>query len=246
MLSNITLIDRGVLKDMLNLSQCSPDNMRQFGHSILYNNQNLANLTEAANVCVKELYDNFRQPNGEPAFSLIRVFRTCRYDDLPPRLKQMATPDFDRWLALMATIGVEEDWCEVRKSKSNQLNSLGGQPTPMFNAAFKQMGISLTPEDQQQSLENEGSASSSRCFYVPDVPGNSKIPAQEHFVEPYGIQSVIGLGGQFSSDEAVLILCFAKVSITEQCADTFEGLTNYLPTLLSYYDVRGDVWDMEN
>ncbi len=56
-------------------------------------------------------------------------------------------------------------------------------------------------------------------FYVPEAVGSPYIPAQDEFVIPYGIKSVLGFGGILSSGELFVVIMFSKVSISSQTAD---------------------------
>ena len=61
-------------------------------------------------------------------------------------------------------------------------------------------------------------------FYVPDALGSPYIPAQQEFVVPCGIKSVLGLGGVFPSGDIFAIIMFVRVPITEEVADLFKTL----------------------
>ena len=50
------------------------------------------------------------------------------------------------------------------------------------------------------------------------------VAAQEEFVRPYGIASVIGLGGLISTGDMFALILFSKVPISRDVADLFAVL----------------------
>ena len=50
------------------------------------------------------------------------------------------------------------------------------------------------------------------------------IPAQDDFVKPYGVQSVLGVGGMLSSGELFVVIMFSKTAIPQATADAFKTL----------------------
>ena len=50
-------------------------------------------------------------------------------------------------------------------------------------------------------------------FYVPEAVGSTYIPAQDDFVIPNGIKSVLGFGGVLSSGEPFVVIMFSKPGI---------------------------------
>ena len=58
-------------------------------------------------------------------------------------------------------------------------------------------------------------------FYVPRALGSAHIVAQEEFVRPYGIASVIGLGGLITTGDMFALILFSRVPISREVADLF-------------------------
>ena len=52
-------------------------------------------------------------------------------------------------------------------------------------------------------------------FYVLEAVGSPYIPAQDDFVIPNGIKSVLGFGGVLSSGELFVVTMFSKASINK-------------------------------
>ena len=61
-------------------------------------------------------------------------------------------------------------------------------------------------------------------FFVAGAAGIEFIPAQTHFVNPFGIKSVIGFGGMLPSGNLFTIILFTKVTIPEATAQLFKAI----------------------
>ena len=61
-------------------------------------------------------------------------------------------------------------------------------------------------------------------FYVPEVVGSTYIPAQDDFVIPNGIKSVLGFGGVLSSGKLFVVIMFSKASIPADVANKFNAI----------------------
>jgi hypothetical protein len=73
-------------------------------------------------------------------------------------------------------------------------------------------------------------------FHVEQAVGNPFIPAQEEFVVRYGIQSVVGCGGQLRSGELFAVILFSKVPIDETAADRFRTIALDVKATMFPYD----------
>jgi len=61
-------------------------------------------------------------------------------------------------------------------------------------------------------------------FHVPEAVGSPYVPAQEDFVIPYRIRSVLGFGGMLPTADLFAIILFSKVPISRETADLFKTL----------------------
>lgn len=61
-------------------------------------------------------------------------------------------------------------------------------------------------------------------FHVEEARGSAHIPAQD-FVEGYGVQSVLGCGGQLPDGELYAAILFSRILIGRETADAFKPLT---------------------
>ena len=61
-------------------------------------------------------------------------------------------------------------------------------------------------------------------FHVANAVGSPYVPAQDQFVLPYHIKSVLGFGGLLPSGELFAVILFSKVEIPRQTAEMFRTL----------------------
>lgn len=93
---------------------------------------------------------------------------------------------------------------------------------PMIAQLIKQLGLSVANVVHPEAgllLDTEGRKQN--VFYVPQALGSPHIVAQEEFVKPYGIASVIGLGGLITTGDMFALILFSKVPISREVADLF-------------------------
>jgi two-component system NtrC family sensor kinase len=96
------------------------------------------------------------------------------------------------------------------------------EQAPMIAQLIKQLGLSVSRVVRPEAgliLDTEGRKQN--VFYVPEALGSPHIVAQEEFVRPYGIASVIGLGGLISNGDMFALILFSKVAISREVADLF-------------------------
>jgi hypothetical protein len=62
-------------------------------------------------------------------------------------------------------------------------------------------------------------------FHVEEAAGSPFVPAQQDFVVPFGIRSVLGFGGMLPDGNLIAIIMFSKVRIPREKADMFKTLS---------------------
>lgn len=227
---------------MIDLTQTQPGDVQAFGRSLFVaNRDSLGSLEDAATLSVQAVYDNFRQPNGESLFALFRIFRISHYDELPPSLQEEAHADVPYWLVLAASAGDEPTWNNRWQSQAHLLQPIDANLSPMFIAAFEQMGIQIEGAPIE-NLDVQQSHWSSHFFHVENVVGNHLIPHQTDFVQPYGIHSALGVGSMFRSGAMGMAIGFSKMPINRELAQNFVEIAPFIFTLLSHYDLR-QLWN---
>lgn len=204
----------------------------------LFNNKrsDFSTFEEAAQFSVQHIYENFLDDAGQPMFALVRVFRACLPSELPP--EQDSPPSDDpQWLALFGTAGDEPAWNDRLQSVGHRIIPAGAFSTPMLKASFEALGFASLTETE--FVRNVGSlASYTKYFHVEKAEGSPYIVAQDNFVKPYGIQSVVGIGSPFASGAFYMCLGFSKKTITDDEANRFSQLSPFISTLLANYNSK--------
>jgi hypothetical protein len=221
---------------MLVLDTVESNDVTQFGRALFAKHrEGLDSFETAAQRSVKAVYDEFRQPDGSSQFALVRIFRFCAYDELHHDLQPLADPvDPPAWMALMATMGDEPAWCDRHQSAGHKVVPAGADVTPMLKAVFNQ--LKFRPGREVSTVELMPVSEAAAYFHVPQAQGSEHIPAQDEFVVPHQIQSVVGIGSPFISGASYIGLAFSKAPIDASSADKFSQVSPFISTLLALYD----------
>ncbi|HYI12965.1 MAG TPA: hypothetical protein VEK57_28215 [Thermoanaerobaculia bacterium] len=197
-----------------------------------------ATLQEAAERAVDFFREELVDDDGAPACALVRLFKTHLYQDLPPDLQDAvraglptaaSIPDL-RCLTLIATRGDEPAWSSPHTSRGHRAIPLTSvemvQQAPMISQLITQMGIPIAAvvRPSRGPLLLDATEAPYNVFYVPRAAGSPHIVAQEDFVLPYKIQSVLGFGGLLASGDLFAVIMFSRVPITPDAADQFRVL----------------------
>lgn len=175
--------------------------------------------------------------NGRKGCVLVRLYKTHPYGRLSPRLQTFArkimgetppTPTM-KCLTLLGTAGIEPAWNFREQSNGHQAIPLHSvafiEGAPMFSQLVKQFGIALpavvTPDP---NLILDLTKRGFNLFYVPQAKGSPYIPAQEGFVIPYDVQSVIGFGGMLASGEIIAAILFTQIPVSKEVAEKFRAM----------------------
>jgi hypothetical protein len=224
---------------MYDLTHFSLSQMIACGAALRRLGTGAGSMEEAANRIVQYFHHEFIDPrSGNPVCALIRFYKTHPYGELDPALRAFARSllgndpgsPFVKCLTLLATTGDRPEWNARTRSTGHQAIPLpseqGIAQIPMIAQLVKQFGVEVsalvTPDptllmDQEQKTYG--------VFYVADAVGSPHIPAQDSFVIPCGIRSVIGFGGTLPPGELFATILFSKVSIPHDTADLFKTLS---------------------
>lgn len=195
-------------------------------------------LEEAADRIVRFFYDGCISPEtGERTTVLVRFYKTHAYGDLPFDLKLFAERNSGsekpapslRCLTLLATAGVEPGWMSRRSSRGHQAIPLPSadivRQAPMIARLIEELGFDIEAVIRGEvAPERPGSAKTYEVFHVENAVGSPSIPAQQEFVLPYGVQSVIGFGGLLRSGELYAIVLFSRAPISGPSASRFREI----------------------
>jgi hypothetical protein len=200
-------------------------------------------MEEVANRMIRFLFDKCVQPQtGKSSCALIRFFKTHSYGDLPPEL-QLAACDIvsnrpidpaTKCLTLLATVGDEPHWNVKEKSTGHRAIPLIDadfvKRAPMIFRLIEQFGLGidkvLSPAPSL-IVETERKIHNTFTFYIPEAFGSDCIPAQQEFVIPYQIQSVLGFGGLLFSGDLFVVILFGKTWIPPETVNYFKWISAY-------------------
>lgn len=196
-------------------------------------------MEEAAERIVRHLYDNLIEgQSGRSACSLVRFFKTHPYRGLDGEQQEFARgmltdgsllPD-TKCLTLLATAGEREEWDSRKSSRGHQAIPLPSEEVvrqnPMIQNLIMQVGIpvKMVVEPDPRLLMGAEQRTYS-VFHVPEACGSPFIPAQQDFVVPCGIRSVLGFGGLLPNGDMFAVILFFKVPVPAETAHIFKALS---------------------
>jgi hypothetical protein len=210
----------------------------------------------AASAIVRFFYDNFIDSGAhKPGCALARFFKTHSYGDLTPDLQGSAramlggepqSPGM-KCLTLLATAGDLPEWNTRQASSGHRAIPLASTQmvagAPMIAQLIQQFGLDIaTVVDPAQAPLMVLEQQSYNVFYVQDALGSPYVPAQQNFVVPHKIKSVLGFGGMFPGGDLFAVILFSKVNIPKETADLFSTLALGIKLAMLPF-VRGAVFD---
>jgi signal transduction histidine kinase/CheY-like chemotaxis protein len=171
---------------------------------------------------------------GQPALALARFFRTCSYQELGTELQAIvrdaiARPDpAMKCLRLLASAGSEPAWNDIRKSDGHRVIPLQSaeavERLPMIAQLIRQLGL-----DVEGLLESDPRLLLGRVltgvFHVEEARGSLYLPAQQEFVERFGIRSAIGFGDLLPDGNVFAVILFPSVPVPREVAILFSHLS---------------------
>ncbi len=210
-------------------------------------------LEETGNRMVRYLYDNFVvKETGTRSCALVRLFITQPYRGLDAELQTSAQKMFGeiselptcKCLVLLATAGDQPAWNVRTQSMGHQAIPLPSKEAlsnlPMISQLINQLGIQVNMDphvDTRLMLEAEEKAHN--VFYVSDAVGSPYIPAQNNFVLPLHLRSVLGFGGLLPSGELYAMILFSRTPISYQTAMHFKPCALALKLAFLPFDQAG-------
>ena len=224
--------------DNLDITNLTVGGMLRAGVAVRRIVRGAESLEDAADRIVRFLYDGCIDPeSGRRTTVLVRFYKTHPYNDLPLDVKLFARRNFDggepppsmRCLTLLATAGDEPAWMSRRSSRGHQAIPL---PTadivrraPMIVRLIEELGLDLESVIRGNAPDVRVADSKTYdVFHVKEAFGSPSIPAQDEFVVPYGITSVLGFGGLLRSGELFAVILFSRAPIPAASAARFRAI----------------------
>jgi hypothetical protein len=195
-------------------------------------------MEETAELIVRHLYEHFAErDSGRRACVLVRLFKTHRFADLGDGLREFAqaltpsarlSPEI-KCLTMLASVGEEPNWNSRRDSRHHQaiplLSEAALDEIPMISRLLNQFGLKLSDlAPAQPEVVDDLNRRSFSVFHVPVARDSPAIPAQQDFVVPHGIESVLGFGGILPDGNLFAVVIFARVTIPAATAEMFRTI----------------------
>nr|WP_320160661.1 hypothetical protein [uncultured Methanoregula sp.] len=215
------------LKDMVEFSAA----LRSMGFGA-------ASMEEAADRIVHYFHDHLTDPKtGEKNCVMVRFFKTHPYDSLDMDLQEFARgilggpPESPamKCLVLLASAGTEPGWHSRKTSREHKAIPLPSihfiERFPMVRQLIQQMGLEVnTVLRPDPAVVIDMAQTTYNVFCIHEAVGSPYVPAQNDFVIPFKVRSVLGFGGILPSGNLFAIILFSKVTVSRQIADLFRSL----------------------
>ncbi len=222
----------------LDIANFSVGDMLRAGLALRQAVRDAVALEAAANLVVRYLYDNcVDRETGQRSLAMVRFYKTHRFGDLEPDVRQFAErqlgtldpgPDL-RCLALLGTVGDDPAWNDRHASYSHLAIPLPSadivRRAPMIARLIEQLGLEIeSVVSGNAPSQHPGQGPTYDVFHVEHALGSPHIPAQDDFVVPHGIRSVVGFGGLLRSGELFAVILFSRSHIPAASAARFRTI----------------------
>ena len=189
---------------------------------------------------------------GRQDCALVRCFLTRAYGALDPQSQDCARRALAcghgsldmKCLTLFGTAGERPEWNERNRSKRYRSIPLADKQVvsqfPMVSQLLQQLGVDFTSRRQPESDRPIDQANHIlNVFHVAEAKGSPFLPAQDEFVIPFGIESVLGFGGVLPSTELFTVILFSKQRISRETAELFKPLAKSVESALLPFEGSG-------
>ncbi len=234
--------------------QFSQEDMYRCAIDLRSTSAKASSMEEVSERIVRYLYEHcVDRKTGESDCALVRLFKTHPYRELPLQLQQAARDlvnaksiaDDTKCLTLMATAGDEPHWNSRDGSSGHKAIPLMDvdfvSNIPMISRLIQQFGLEISTVLEPMPdllVDSERKIHSTFIFHVPTAMGSQYIPAQENFVIPYQVKSVLGFGGLLPSGNLFVIIMFAKTWVPQDTAQLFKWVSTYTWLALTAFDQK--------
>lgn len=240
------------------LSRFGLREMIECGRSIRDLDQSATSMESAATLLVSHFRKTFIDlETQQPDCSLVRVFKTHRFGQLPTELKRRAealiagknsSKEELSCLTLLATSGDLAEWNDRSHSAGHAVIPLENievvEQAPMISQLIRQMGIDIgSVISPSEELLLQADERAYGVFHVEKAAGSSSIPSQQ-FISKHKIQSVLGFGGLFPSGDLFAMIMFSRKHISRETADLFRTIALSVKLFLLPF-TRGPVFEHE-
>ncbi len=233
---------------MYSLTSFKIEEMVEAGQALRELESKSSSINDVASNVAEWFYDSFRNPiTKESEFAISRLFKTDSYQNLTPNLQDFAQKiagdnklkSETKCLVLLGTRGDEQGWNSNTTSNGHKAIPLVNEDfvanIPMITGLIHQLGLKLSDVISPDLSIISKNKTDYNVFYVSNALNSPLIPAQEDFVIPYKIKSVLGFGTLLPTGDLYSVILFSKEKIEENVAHLFQPLAlNIKLTLLPF------------
>jgi hypothetical protein len=207
------------------------------------------NMQDSSQKIVDYIHEHFHDSETEQnSCALVRLFKTHPYGELTDSLQASArslmTPtipvaDMKCW-TLLAAAGKEphSNYSLIAKNIVIPLvNQELVAEMPAMAELISQLNLDIptvlgmAPE---KILESEYKLLNT--FYIPNAKDSPFIAEQDSLIIPYGVKSVLGIGGLLPSGSLFVVMIFLKVEISKNSTEMLKNLALAIKTSLLPFD----------
>lgn len=207
-------------------------------------------MEDTANRIVRHLYEQLIDAaEQKPACPLVRCFKTHPFDELEETDRQCAlevvgrkaVPSRTLCFALLASAGDCPEWNDRLHSKRYRTVPITDarfpEQFPMFAHLLSQLGMETSaPLETDPRFLLDHDERTFGVFHVPDAVGSPYVPVQHSFVIPYGIRSVVGIGGLLPSRSVFTLALFSRVPVARAQVEMFRTIALAVKLALLPFD----------
>jgi two-component system NtrC family sensor kinase len=226
------------LPDISDEFELSLADMTRIGSELRRFGESSRSMEESAGRIVRYLYEVLvREADATRLCALVRLFKTHSYSKLSPELQASARemlsdhepfPEM-KCLTLLATAGLIPEWNDREASVRHKAIPLPSEAFvarfPMLSQLIRQFGLEASelvkprPEILVDIEEQQFNV-----FHIPDADRSPYVPAQEDFVVPFGIKSVLGFGSLLPRGDMFAVIIFSRLRVAKSTANMFEPI----------------------
>ncbi|MFO0889427.1 MAG: ATP-binding protein [Isosphaeraceae bacterium] len=200
--------------------------------------QGARSMEEVAGRIVSRFGEWIHDPgSGRSNLVLGRLFKTHAYRDLPEDLRATARRHVEpgalrpetKCLALLGSAGILPEWQSPSRSVNHRAIPLPSVEAltrfPMIMQLVRQFGVEADAVlADSPSLLVDWDQHTFNVFHVPEAVGSPYIPAQDEFVLPHSVRSVLGFGGTLPGRDLFAVILFSSGRIPRSTAELFRPL----------------------
>lgn len=207
-----------------------------------------ASMQDSSQKIVDYIHEHFYDSETEQnSCALVRLFKTHPYGELTDSLqasaRRLMTPtipmaDMKCWTLLAAGKEPQSNYSLIAKNIVIPLvNQELVAEMPAMAELISQLDLDIptvlgmAPE---KMLESEHKLLN--IFYIPNAKDSPFIAEQDSLIIPYGVKSVLGIGGLLPSGSLFVVMIFLKVQISKNSTEMLKNLALAIKTSLLPFD----------